>query len=351
MTDAIRTTIGVDLGDRCSSFCALDQVTGEELERGQVPTEAKALGELFTRHGRSRVVVEVGTHSRWVAETAETMGAEALVANARRLRFIFKNDRKSDEVDAWQLARIGRLDPSLLSPIQHRSMACQRDLALIRARATLVQARTKLVNCARGICKSFNERLPTCATSTLGRLHLAGLPEGLKAALQPLLGAIELLTQEISQADGSIERLAATSYPETRALTQVFGVGDLTALAFVLTLEDHKRFASSRDVGAFLGLVPRRDQSGGTDKQLSITKAGDRLVRTLLVQCAQRILSPKAQDSDLRQAGLRIAARGGKRGKRRAVIAVARKLAVLLHALWRTGEVYEPLRSATTVQA
>ena len=163
--------------------------------------------------------------------------------------------------------------------------------------------------------------------------------------LHPLLLSIEALTDEIKAYDDRIEQLADEAHPETRCFTQVYGVGKLTALAYLLTIEDPERFRRSRTAGAFFGLVPRRDQSGAVEKQLSITKSGDRMVRTLLVQCAHRILAKNAPDSDLRRAGERVASRGGRTAKRKAVIAVARKLAVLLHALWRTAEVYEPLRN------
>ena len=120
----------------------------------------------------------------------------------------------------------------------------------------------------------------------------------------------------------------------------------MTALAYLLTLEEPGRFEQSRSVGAYVGLTPRRDQSGQTDKQLRITQCGDGYLRQLLVTSSHYILGPFGPDSDLRRYGLRIAERGGKNAKKRAVVAVARKLAVLLHHLWKTGVDYEPLRTA-----
>ena len=344
MTQAITETIGLDVGDRYSRYQVLGQADGEDAGGGRVPTTPSRLQQLFAAYPQARVVLEVGTHSRWISEIAEASCAEVLVANPRKLRFIYGNDRKSDQVDALALARVGRLDPNLLAPIRHRAESTQRDLATIRARAGLVQARTKLVNTLRGVIKSFGFRFPPMATERIGPQALEHVPGELRSQLGPLLVAIEALSGEIASYDAQIKELAA-SHPEAALLTQVHGVGALTALAFLLTIEDRDRFRSSRTVGAFFGLVPRRDQSGAVEKQLPISKAGDRMVRTLLVQCAHRILAKNGQDSDLRRAGERIASRGGATAKRRAVIAVARKLAVLMHALWRSGEVYRPLEN------
>ena len=346
MGQPITETIGVDLGDKYSAWCVVDQASGEEVGSGQVRTTPAAFEKFFAGRTSARTVLEVGTHSPWASRIAAASCAETYVANARELRFIFKNQRKSDGVDARALARVGRLDPELLSPIRHRGEQAQRDLALLRARHVLVGARTRLVNSLRGLIKTSGSRLPKQAAKSIGHRTRERVPEALRKTLSPMLLAIEFLTDEISAYDREVDRLATERYPETAVLTQVTGVGNLTALAYVLTLEDPCHFASSRDVGAFLGLVPKRDQSGEIDKQLHISKAGDRLVRTLLVQCAHHILGRNGPDTDLKRYGERIASRGGKIAKRKAVIAVARKLAVLLHALWRTGEVYDPNRTS-----
>jgi transposase len=345
MANGITETIGLDMGDRYTRYCVLDHASGEEVGSGRVRTTPTHMEGFLQSHPQARVVLEAGTHSRWTNDIAETYCTEVLVANPRKLSFIYQNDRKSDEVDAELLARVGRIDPKMLHPIRHRSMSAQSDLAILRARAGVVSARTKLVNTLRGIVKSFGWRIPPHASKRIGSKTLAFVPEDLQPALGPLLLAIEALTDEIAEYDRKVDDLADEKYPESRRFTQVFGVGNLTAMAYMLTLEDPDRFRNSRSVGAFLGLVPRRDQSGEDEKELSISKAGDRMVRTLLVQCAHRILSRNGPDSDLRRAGERIASKGGRTAKRRAVIAVARKLAVLLHALWQTGETYEPLRN------
>jgi len=346
MSKTITETIGVDLGDKYSNYCVLDQESGEPTKEGRIRTTPAAFERLFAGRSTARVVLEVGTHSPWTSRIASADCGETYIANARKLRFIFKNDRKSDTVDAQSLARVGRFDPALLSPIRHRGEQAQVDLVLVRARATLVAARTKLVNSLRGLIKSTGSRLPKKSASSIGPKTIDGVPAPLHSALEPMLEAIDGLTDQIRVYDKRVDKLAEEAYPETGVLTQVPGVGNLTALAYMLTLEDPAHFKKSRDVGAFIGLVPKRDQSGETDKQLRITKAGDKMLRTLLVQCAQYILGRNGPPCDLKRAGERIALRGGKVAKRKAVIAVTRKLAVLLHALWRTGEVYAPDRAA-----
>jgi transposase len=174
---------------------------------------------------------------------------------------------------------------------------------------------------------------------------------GLFAGLEPLLETVDHLTRTIRRMDREIERLGQERYPETQLLRQVTGVGPITALYYVLTLEDPNRFAKSRSVGAYLGLCPKQRDSGTQQPQLRITKAGDVLLRRLLVNAAQYILGPFGPDTDLRRAGLRMAERGGKAAKKRAVVAVARRRAVLLHRLWVTGEEYESLRQATNEEA
>ena len=345
MANGITETIGLDMGDRYTRYSILDQASGEPVGSGRIRTTPMGMEQFLGSYPQARVVLEVGTHSRWANQVAQDNCLEVLVANPRKLSFIYQNNRKSDAVDAEALARVGRMDPKLLSPIRHRSKRAQADLSILRARAGLVSARTKLVNTLRGIVKSFGWRIPPHAPKRIGHKTLPFVPEELHAALHPLLLAIESLSDEIAEYDTRIESLADEKYPESRLLTQVFGVGKLTAIAYLLTIENRDRFRRSRTAGAYFGLVPRRDQSGAVEKQLSITKAGDRMVRTLLVQCAQRILGKNAPDSDLRRAGERIAGTGGPAAKRRAVIAVARKLAVLLHALWRSGDVYDPMKN------
>jgi len=344
-----KLTIGLDLGDRSSRYCLLDE-QGEVIEEGSLPTTRKGLDRVFGAAGRCRLAMEVGTHSPWVSRYLARLGYEVIVANARRVRLISESSRKDDKLDAKTLARLARIDPELLSPIRHRGEQAQADLMMIRARAVLVQTRTALINAARGLTKSYGERLPSCATYQMGKDQAELLSPAIRAALEPLLAEVETVTERIREYDKQLEQLCQTRYPETKLLKQVHGVGTLIALAFVLTVEDPHRFRKSRAVGCYVGLRPKRRQSGQSRPQLGISKEGDVYLRTLLVQGAHHVLGPFGKDSDLRRWGLKLAAQGGKNAKKRAVVAVARKLAVLLHKLWVSGETYEPLRLANRAQ-
>jgi len=350
MPSMTQRTIGVDLGDKHSNFCELDE-TGAVLEEGRFPTTAAGVKRRFEHLPPTRIALETGTHSPWVARLLLACGHEVLVANPRKLRLIYQNDKKSDRVDAESLARLARVDPHLLAPIHRRSLETQRDLAALRARSALVRARTQLVNHLRGAVKAFGGRLPKCSTPTFHIRAAAHLPAELATALEPLLRMLAQLSTELRAWDKRITREMTTAYPETARLAQVPGVGPITALTYRLTIEDPQRFATSRIVGSYLGLRPRRRASGLQDRQLRITKGGDSDLRRLLVGCAQYILGPFGPDSDLRRWGLALATHGGKSAKQRAVVAVARKLAVLLHRLWVTGAPYEPRRHCSISSA
>lgn len=334
-----KVTIGVDVGDRESVLCEVD-ATGEVITRGTLRTDRAAVVEYFRGRDRCRVVLETGTHSAWLAREVETLGHEVVVANPSRI--YGRNRRKNDAKDAEFLARQGRADTRLLHPIQHRSKETQEHLALIRARDQVVRARTKLVNHVRGAVKTVGARLPKCSADAFARRVTSELPSELRPALEPMLEIIHSLSETIRAYDVQIEQLMKTAYPEAERLLQPKGVGPLTALAFMLLIGDPNRFQRSRDVGAYFGLVPKLDESSQSQPQLRISKAGDELGRRLLVSAAQYILGPFGPDCDLRRHGLKIAERGGRNAKKRAAVAVARKLAVLLHRLWVSGTMYDP---------
>jgi len=336
----MKLTVGIDLGDEWSQCCCLGEC-GEVIEEFRVKTTREALRARFGDLKPMVIALEVGTHSRWVSELLQEFGHEAIVANARELRAITGSDRKSDRVDAEKLARYARVDRRILRPIRHRGKEAQADLLVIRGRAILVKTRTQLVNAVRGMVKSFGYRLPGCSAEHFGRLK-EKIPAGLQEALNPLMEALEQVQQQIDSYNQQIEKLATEKYPESELLRQPWGVGAITSVSYLLTIEDKNRFEKSRDVGCYLGLRPRRSQSSQRDPELGITKAGDGFLRSLLVECAHRILSEKAPDSALKRFGERLQARGKKNAHKRAVVAVARKLAILLHKLWVTGEVYEP---------
>ena len=337
-----RLTVGVDLGDQWSHYCILG-LEGETLSEGQVRTTQADVAEFFEALTPARAVIEVGTHSAWIQEVIAGRGHEVLVANPRLMEGSKRRKRKNDRIDANKLARLGRVDPQSLYPMQHRGREVLQDLVLLRARDALVAARTELINTTRGLVKSLGTRLPKCSSRSFGHKVGDAIPAEIREALLPLVQLADGLSACIKEYDGRIEELASEKYGHTKLLRQVKGVGPITALAYVLTLENPERFAKSRDVGPYLGLVPKQEDSGESQPQLGISKAGDTMLRKLLVGSAQYILGPFGPDTDLRRYGQRLCECGGKNAKKRAAVAVARKLAVLLHRLWVSGEVYEPL--------
>lgn len=342
-------TAGLDLGDRTSHFCLLDGA-GNVVERGTFSMGRGAVERQMTRlrrKGVERVALEVGTHSPWLSRLLHAMGFEVYVANARKVQLVSQNTRKTDRVDAELLARLCRVDPRLLSPIEHRGAAAQADLALLKSRGAVVDSRTQLVNHVRGIVKAWGARLPSCSTDCFHKKVAEHVPDELAAALAPVIKQIGCLTETITAFDKQIEKRSEERYPEVAVLRQIKGVGPITALTYALTIESPERIHKTRNVGAYLGLVPREFQSGGKKPELRITKAGDATLRSLLVSSAHYILGPFGEDSDLRRFGERIASKGGKGAKKRAIIAVARKLSIVLLRLWQTGEQYEPLRNST----
>lgn len=333
-------TIGMDLGDHNHIAVVFDGA-GNELDVSKVINTKIGIVKYFKRFKGATVAIEAGSHSPWISRLLEQMGCSVYVGNPRKLRFIWDSMDKSDERDARMLGLVCRLEPKLLWPVRHRDQKADADLGVIKSRDMLVKSRTQLINHARGLVKTNGERLPACSAASFAKRCAKDVPGELWPALEPIFKMIAQLSDQICELDRKINRLCQHQYPEAKRLQQVPGVGPVTALTYVLSLEDPTRFSKSRQVGAFLGLTPRRDQSGKTDKQLRISKAGNKYLRQLLVTCSHYIIGPFGPDSDLRRHGLSIAARGGKNSKKRAVVAVARKLAVLLHSLWVSAEPYQ----------
>jgi transposase len=329
------------LGDAYHYYCELDG-GGVAVKEGRIANNAAALERFFARRAATVEAMEAGTHSRWVSQRLEEWGHTALVGNPRKSKAIYASVAKSDERDARMLARMARFDPQLLSPIRHRGERAQSHLSILKARDGLVRSRTKLINQCRGLAKASGTRLPSCSADSFARKVGESIPDSLIEALAPLVRTIGELTKTIHGMDKRIETLCEKEYPETGSLSAVNGVGPLISLGFVLTIEDPGRFGRARAVGAYVGLTTRRDQSGEVDKQLRITKAGDAFLRRLLISGAHYILGPFGQDCDLRRWGLAMCARGGKNARKRAIVAVARKLAVLLLRLWKSDEPYDP---------
>jgi transposase len=359
--------IGIDLGDRKHQVCVTDKC-GVILKEYTIPNTKDAFLKLTSEYSCASVAIEVGTHSPWISRIFQEKGIPIFVANARKLKVISQNERKCDQRDARMLAKLLRADPGLLCVVNHNSEECQRGQLTLKLRSNLVSSRVDLVLGVRGMLKSLAVRLPDTSTPsfpTKAREILKQEDLELLDIVEPVLVALEVLNEQIKVYDRRVDELIATKYQAAIALQAIGGVGPITALSFVLIVEDPNRFKDARDVGAFLGLVPRRDQSGATDKQLPISKTGNELGRKLLVQCAQHILGPFGPDCDLRRHGLKLAERGGqatagknkaaqrtggKIAKRKAVVAIARKLAVIMLTLWQKNCSYEPFRAKPEAQ-
>lgn len=341
-------TIGLDLGDKKHAICVLNQ-DGEIIDERMITNHRESLRRLSQKYPAARIACEVGSHSPWIKRFLADLEHEVFVANPRKLRAIYTSDRKSDKNDARMLAKIARMDPRLLHPVEHGTEEAQRDLLQVKLRDNLVRQRVDIIASVRFTLKSLGVALPSPNSACFAkrcRMILGERDSSLLGMVEPSLQVIDMMTQKIRELERALEVLSDTKYPVTKRLRQIVGIGPITALSFVLTIEDPEMFDCPRDVGAYLGLVPKRDQSGGLDKQLRISKAGDTYLRSLLVSCAQYILGPFGPDTDLKRHGLMLAERGGGRNKRKAVVAIARKLAVLLLTLWKYERDYIPLREA-----
>jgi len=336
------TTPGIDLGDRKRAVCALD-ACGEIIAEQSIPNTRESLTKLSASHPQALVVMEVEMNSPWVSRFLEGLDHRVLVANPRKLSAIYSNDHKCDRRDAEMLARLARADEKLVHPITHGTERAQRDLLQIKLRDNLVRQRVDVISAGRFTLKSMGIRLRSPKTSCFARHARRELETdfpGTLALIDPSLAVLDAMTAQIRELERAIEKLAMESYPQCAHLQGITGVGTITSLTFVLTIGDPKRFSRSRDVGAYLGLVPKRDQSGDTDKQLRISKAGNAYLRRLLVSAARYVLGPFGPDCELKRHGMRLAERGGKRAKKKAVVAIARKLAVIMLALLRDGADY-----------
>lgn len=332
--------IGMDIGDRTCELCVLSK-DKQVLVRGAVPTEARTIEDFFQALAPLKVVLETGTHSPWLTHKMQALGHEVLVANARQVSRVLKNNKKNDRRDAEQLARLAAADEKLLGLVEHRSEQTQQALGKLKVRQQLIKVRTQLCNSARGMVKSQGHRLGKVEPERMTVVVAGALPEGLQQLITPLLQQVEHVNESIRKLDEEIGKMAK-QYPQTKWVDPIFGVGPIVSLAFVLTIEDPKRFQQSRDVGSYLGLTPAQDQSGDSNPELRISKEGDRLMRALLVNAAQCVLRKNSPDCDLKRHGMKIAERGAKKARKKAVVAVARKLAVLMHKLWVSQTAYNP---------
>lgn len=352
-TSSPSKVIGIDLGNAKHAICVMSHVTGKIIDERNITNHRESLRRLSKKYPSALMVMEVGSHSPWISRFLENLGHEVLVANPRRMRAIFENDRKCDLYDARMLGKIARFDRELLYPIKHQSERAQRDLLQIKLRDSLVRRRVDMISSVRGTLKSLGVLLKSPSTQSFTRYARKTLCEEYQRELdlvEPILKALDSISEQIKALDKDLAELAATHYPETERLMAINGVGVLNSLTFVLVVGDPERFLDSRDVGAYLGLVPKRDQSGDVDKELRISRKGDAYLRRMLVGCGNYIIGPFGADCDLRRRGLSLTGRGGSKAKKKATIAVARKLAVLMLTLLKTGENYDKDRNKKLCQ-
>jgi transposase len=333
-------TLGLDLGDRSHYVCVL-AAAGQILHEGPLLNDRAALARLLTNYPAATVALEAGTHSPWISRYLTGLGATVIVANPRKLHAISRHERKCDRRDAVMLARLVRADVALLHPLQHGTAQAQHDLLGLKLRDRLVRTRVNLINTVRFTLKSLGHAVSNPSSEAFHKNILTAVPADCLPVVQPVLAVLALLTEKIKTLERDLVMRGKKAYPVTQRLQQIAGVGPLTALCFVLKIGEPARFGRSRDVGPYLGLCPGRDQSGGTDKQLRISKCGDGLLRRLLVSAAHYILGPFGPACALRAYGQHLTGTST-REKKRAVVAVARKLAVLLLSLWKHGTDYEP---------
>lgn len=342
------SVIGMDMGDKNHKAVGLSEC-GEIICRDEVLCTPDGVRSYLKRHPGALLAIETGTHCRWVSSIGLELGHDVLVGNARKLRMIWASSRKNDWNDATMLAKIARTDRSLLSPVQLRGDGEQKLMRLVKSRDILVKSRTGIVNQIRGFCKSEGARLPSCSSESFVRLEYEVCPT-VHDVTKPLFAMLKELTKKIGLYDKMIAKaLKELKGEEAALLDTITGVGPVTAAAFLAAVGDVSIFGSARDAGAYFGLVPRQDQSGTVDKQLRITKEGNDLVRRLLVTAANYIMGPFGKDSDLRRHGMRIAERGGKNARKRAKVAVARKLAVVMLAVLKSKTAYQPLKDVESV--
>ena len=350
MDKAYYTIIGMDVSDRKIQVCVMAKAgaTPKIVMETTIPTTREGLAEFLSAQDRATpVAFEAGTHCRWMDEVAGGMGFKVYVANPCRLRMITESKTKNDVNDARMLARLALSDPGLLHPVKLRGPEHQKMINLHEMRNLLVKQRTGIVVQLRAIAKSMGFRIAKCQAAGFRNLDRTAWPEEFRDIAWPMMKNLEQLAVTIKAYEKQIRELAGT--PAFKALVErlmeIRYVGLYVATGFVaVTGGDMERFGSPRDVGPWLGLTPKQDQSGDVDRQCRITKAGSPLMRRLLVESAQMILRDGSADTDLKAKGLRICARGAKIAKRKAVTAVARSLAVLMAAMLKKPDApYVPL--------
>ena len=337
--------VGFDVSEKKITTFA---ICGQKTSKGspEITNDPEAIQQFLSMFPSPKdvcVVMETGTHSLWMSRLIKELGFEVIVAHARDLALIYGADKKNDKLDAEKLARLAQADKKLLHPVEHMTMERQDDLMVIKARDLVVKQKSQIICTIRGLLRSHGcKMIEAQYTADSIKKCYSDLPAEVGCVLAPLLQQICYLDLAIKEYDRQVKKLCK-KYPETDILRQIPGVGELTALAIVLIVGNPMRFKTSARLCAYLGLVPKQDQSGSTDKQLGITKKGNKLGRRLVIQAAHYIMGPFGPESRLRSFGLRIQSRGGNSAKMKSFVAVARKLVTVMFALWIHPELpYDP---------
>jgi len=345
------TTIGIDVSDRTSKICVMRKMPDGERRiviETTCATTREGFEEVLAKLDRSwPVAFETGTHCRWMDKCFRRLGFPTIIANPGQVPSITKSNKKNDRNDARELARLAIADPAMLHPVFLRDEVYQQMLRFHHARNMLISQRTQTINQIRGFAKSLGYRIECSSTESFHEVSRADWPKELEEAVWPIMGTLKVINLKVKAYDKLIEKLAEK--PEFKPMVDrarvIYGVGIIGSTVLIAAIGGRPdRFTHARDVGAYLGMTPKQDQSGDTDKQLHITHAGSDIVRTALVECAGVALMTNAKETDLKLKGLRIALRGGKIARKKAKIAVARSMAVTIVALLqKPDEEYVPL--------
>jgi transposase len=332
--------VGLDVSLRMTALCVVDE-SGGVIAEGKVASEPEALGGWLREHAPAarRIGMETGPLAVWLWNGLKERGLPVHVIDARHAKAgLTLQASKTDRNDARGLAQIMRT--GWFKEVQVKSTAAHLLRALLASRGMLVATRCALENQIRGLLKTFGLVLGKAGRRRFEvrlRELLAAEPR-LGRLVTPLLEVRRSLVEQIQTYDRCLVAIARR-HAVVRRLMSVPGVGAVTAVAFVAAIDDPSRFRRSRHVGAYFGLVPRRYQSGEVDRPGRISKAGDQLVRTLLYEAANALLTRSRQPSALKAWAEAIAARSG---RKKAKVALARRLAVMLHRLWRDGTAFVP---------
>jgi len=328
---------GMDLHQWHTDVCVLGD-DGVVQERARFLTNRERLERFFRGRKPMRVVMEAGGSSPWVARLVESCGHEVLVCNPRNVRVIAESTLKTDERDAETLARLARLDEGVLGSVRPRSEEAQQLRNELKVRGALVETRTKLINTTRGILRAMGYVVHGGSSRKFtGRVRQMELPDELARTVMPLLSQIDSVSEEIGRCEEKLQE-RVKEMPEVRLLEEIPGVGPIVALYFVASVDDPDRYLSPRNVASFFGLRPVMRSSGKRSYYGRITRHGDPEMRRLLIQAAHALMRSNTR-CRLQDWARDLEAR---KGKAKAMVALARKLAVLMVRLWRAGEVFEP---------